>query len=152
VNVDSDNSIPQPTSARLELASVEAVRALGLDMGLDEARLVHVALSGVIASGRSKSREKVAQMNRGVVACCRVEGMRDGELVAAAHPELSEFGWPSGQTAFRKLGIDHRVPGEVLAAGAAAFDRRLSAACLGARLRARAALARGADRDPLGSG
>jgi hypothetical protein len=109
MNSNSDSSISQPTSARVELASVEAVRALGLDMGLDEARLVHVALSGVIASGWSKSREKVAQMNRGVVACCRVEGMRDGELVAAAHPELSEFGWPSGLSAFRALGIDHRV-------------------------------------------
>jgi hypothetical protein len=76
-------------------------------MGVAEARLVLVVLSGVIGSGRSKWRDKVAQMMRGVVACCRVESMRDGQVVEPAHPELSEFGWPAGQTAMRRLGIDH---------------------------------------------
>ena len=106
-NENNNNTVPGPTSARGELPTIEAVRALGLSMELDEARLVLTCLSRVIASGRSKSREKVAQMNRGVLACCRVEGVRDGEPVSAAHPELSEFGWPAGQTALRKLGIDH---------------------------------------------
>ena len=100
---------PEPTSARHELPTVAAVRSLGLEVGLDEARLVLVALSGVIGSGRSKSRDKVAQMTRGLLACCHVEGFRDGEPIAAAHPELSEFGWPSGRRAFDELRIDHRV-------------------------------------------
>jgi integrase len=107
-NKEENSTVPEPTTARLELPSIEAVRALGLELDLEEARLVLVALSGVIGSGRSKSREKVAQMNRAVTACCGVEGVRDGELVAAAHPELGEFGWPSGQRALRELGIDHR--------------------------------------------
>src|SRR5690349_2028714 len=51
-----DSSVPAPTSARLELPNVEAMRALGLGMGLEEARLVLTCLSGVIATGTSKSR------------------------------------------------------------------------------------------------
>ena len=78
-------------------------------MELDEARLVATCLSCVIASGRSKTRDKVAQMTSGLVAAGRVEGVRDGERVPAAHPELAAFGWPAGATALRQLGIDHRM-------------------------------------------
>jgi integrase len=108
-SVKNNSLVPAATSARIELSDLSVVRAVGLAMELDEARLVATCLSVVIASGRSKSREKVAQMNRGVVACCRVEGMRDGEQVLPTHPDLSEFGWPAGQTALRCLEIDNRI-------------------------------------------
>ena len=102
-------SIPTPTTARLELASPEVVRELGLDLGLDEARLVLTCLSHVIATGRSKTRDKVSQMMAGLIACCRVESVRDGEVIVAAHPDLPLGGGPAGATALRRLGIDHRV-------------------------------------------
>src|SRR5580765_392903 len=84
---------PAATSARVELPNIEAVRALGVGMGLGEARLVLTCLSGMIARGRSKTRDKVSQMVSGLVACCRVEGVRDGEAVPAALPGLSTSGW-----------------------------------------------------------
>ena len=102
-------SLPAPTSARVELPDSDAVRALGLSMSLDEARLVLTCLSCFIARGRSKTRDKVQQMLSGLIAACRVEGVRDGEVIPAAHPELRLFGWPSGATALRRLDIDHLV-------------------------------------------
>src|SRR5262249_40434227 len=125
-NNAENNGVPAPTIGRCELPNQDAVEALGLTMHLDEARLVLAALSGVIGSGRSKSRDKVAQMVRGVIACCRAESMGDGMPVKAAHPELSEFGWPAGQTAMRRVGIDHRQ----LEAYWLLARRRSSDACL----------------------
>ena len=97
-----NDGIPAPTCARIELPDEAAVQRLALKMGLDEARTVLTVLSAVIAAGRSKTREKIAQMNCATVACCRVESMRDGVLMSAAHPELAEFGWPAGATALRR--------------------------------------------------
>ncbi len=101
--------IPAPSTARMELQTQADVNALGLQMTLDEARLVLAVLSGMIARGRSKTRDKVGQMTSGLVACCLVESYRDGRPVAAAHPEVPRFGWPAGATALRRLGIDHTV-------------------------------------------
>jgi integrase len=108
-NSETPIETPAATCARIELPGVEAVRRLGLEMEVDEARLVATCLSCVIAKGRSKTRNKIAQLTSGLVACCRVEGVRDGVTVPAAHPELAAFGWPAGATALRQLGIDHRT-------------------------------------------
>jgi integrase len=107
--LNDTDEVPAPTSARQELPTLDVVETLGLELGLDEARLVLVALSGAIGSGRSKSRDKVSQMTRGLLACCHVDGFRDGEPISAAHSELPEFGWPSGRRALDELRIDHRV-------------------------------------------
>ena len=101
--------IPSPRTARMELQTQADVDALGLQMTVEEARLVLAVLSGMIARGRSKTRDKVAQMTSGLVACCLVQSYRDGHPVSAAHPELPRFGWPAGATALRRLGIDHTV-------------------------------------------
>ena len=101
--------IPAPSTARMDVQTQADVNALGLQMTLDEARLVLAVLSGMIARGRSKTRQKAGQMTSGLVACCLVESYRDGRPVAAAHPEVPRFGWPAGATALRRLGIDHTV-------------------------------------------
>jgi hypothetical protein len=85
------------------------VDAAGIELELDEARLVLALLSGVICRGHSVSRDKVTQMMNGLVACCHVYGTRDGFAIEAAHPELPRYGWPAGATAMRRLGIDHDV-------------------------------------------
>src|SRR4051794_12408005 len=97
---------PAPTAARIEVPSVEALRVYGIDLQLEEAQLVLVALSWVIAGSRSKTADNVSQMRSGLVACCRVEAIRDGEIAPAAHPDLAATGWPAGATALRRLGID----------------------------------------------
>jgi integrase len=101
--------VPEPRAARGELATQDEVDALGLGMTVEEARLVLTVLSGLIARGRSKTRDKVSQMTAALVACCLVEGCRDGVPFEAAHPGLPRFGWPAGATAFRRLGIDHMM-------------------------------------------
>jgi integrase len=100
-------TIPEPRTARAELQAQGQVDTLGLGMTLTEARLVLTALSGMVARGRSKTRDKLAQMTSALVACCLIEGSRDGIAFPAAHPELARFGWPAGATALRRLGIDH---------------------------------------------
>jgi integrase len=103
-NTHSDHPRPVPTTARIELPSLEMLGLHGLDLQLEEARLVLVALSWVIAGSKSKTADNVSQLTSAVAACCRVEAYRDGELVPAAHPELPA-GWPAGRTALRRLGI-----------------------------------------------
>jgi hypothetical protein len=116
-----------PTTAREQLPTLAAVQELGLTMDLDEARLVLTVLSNVIGRGRSKTRGKTGQMLAGLVACCRVEGFRDGAPVAAAHPELAPFGWPAGATAMRRLGIDAR---DIETLSVRNRQRRATDACL----------------------
>jgi len=70
--------VPAPTSERAELPTQAAVDAAGINLDLEAARLVLTLLSGFIGRGHSKSRDKVNQMVHGLVACCRVEGVRDG--------------------------------------------------------------------------
>jgi hypothetical protein len=99
------NPRPAPTAARVELPGIEALRVYSIDMELEKAQAVLVALSWVIAGSRSKTADNVSQMTSGVVACCRVEAIRDGEITPAAHPDLAATGWPAGATALRRLGI-----------------------------------------------
>ena len=107
--INDAGQMPAPTSARVELPTQAAVDAVGIELELGEARLVLAALSRMIGRGHSKSRDKVSQMINGLVACCLVEGIRDGSPFEAAHPELRRYGWRAGATAMRMIGIDHLV-------------------------------------------
>jgi integrase len=119
-------SRPAPTTARIELPDASALALHNIDLPLESARLVLVALSSVIARSRSKTAGNVSQMTSGVVACCRVEAVRDGEITPAAHPDLRATGWPAGGTAMRRLGIER---GDIEAYWARARTRS-SDACL----------------------
>jgi hypothetical protein len=105
VNNNPTTTRPEPTAARLELPTADALRAHGIDMTLEEARLVLVVLSWIIAYSKSKSADNVPQMVRGVIECCRIESIRNGDIAPAAHPGLPATGWPAGTTALRKLGF-----------------------------------------------
>src|SRR5689334_11341233 len=110
VNTDNNSGlVPAPTSARAELPTQAAVDAAGINLELAEARLVLAVISGFIGSGHSKSRDKVSQMEHGLIACCHVHGFRDGLPISAEHTELQRYGFRSGATAMRMLGIDHLV-------------------------------------------
>lgn len=101
---------PPPTRSLRELPDFERLRLLGIEtLSLDEARVVLVALSLLIAKGRSRSRNKVNVMTSALVAACRVEMVRDGHVEPPALPDLPAEGWPQGVTAFRQLAIDREV-------------------------------------------
>lgn len=102
--------IPAPTRARTLFPTLEAVHAAGISgITLEESRIVAAVLSRFIASGTSKTRGKVGIMLGLLVPACRVELVRDGELHAAALPDLPTGPLASGATPFNQLGIDHLV-------------------------------------------
>lgn len=105
INTHRDHPRLAATAARNELPGPDVLGLHGIDLQLEEARLVLVALSWVIAGSKSKTADNVSQMTSALAACCRVEAYRDGELVPAAHRDLPT-GWPAGRTALRRLSIE----------------------------------------------
>lgn len=120
------SQIPGPTTARQELPNEAALQEAGIALGLIEARLVLTVLSLVIATGCSRTRDKVHQMILGLVAACTLEREYNGIRQPAAHPELPRKGWPSGRTALRQLGID----AQAIAVYWPSSRRRADDACL----------------------
>jgi integrase len=100
--------VVQATFSRRELPDQAAVAFAGIDLPLEQARLVAVVLSRFVARGKSKTRDKTSQMTSGLVAACRLSVEREDEVLVAPHPGLRARGWPSGRTAMKHLGLDHR--------------------------------------------
>ena len=100
---------PAPSPCRAsEIFTCQAdVDLLGITLPLIEARVVLCVLSHLLGKGKSKSRAQLHSAVYAVVHMMRAEITRFGETTPAPYPDLPVDGWPSGRSAFQKLGITY---------------------------------------------
>jgi integrase len=96
------DGLPASTRACCELPDLTAVRAVGIDLDLESARVVLAIISRLVAAGRSSTRAQIHATMSLLVTVCRQDTHRYGE---APLPNLPTIGWPMGTTAFERLGI-----------------------------------------------
>jgi integrase len=103
---DSDESLPPaPRRAAEELPTQEQVRALGINLDLDQARTVACLLSRFLGRGHSQSRSHLKAMMYALSTACALEVVHDGEAEPAPHPALATATWPDASSTFHRLGI-----------------------------------------------
>lgn len=103
----AESRLPEPRTARQELPDLASVRALGLGMALEEARLCAVIWSWFLADGKAKTRSPIYQCLYSLGFAANVVVRRDGITEVGPHPELAGRAWPQAEAVFGRLGIDH---------------------------------------------
>ena len=104
----SDCELTPSTSRAHELLPTQAqVDRIGVELEVDQARLVLCVLSHLLGKGKSKTRAQLHSAMFGVVYTMRADVTRYGQTTLAPYPTLPLQGWPSGRSAFHKLGITY---------------------------------------------
>lgn len=96
-----------PTRALRELPNEGALSDQGIELPLDQARLVLCALSHVICAGKAKRRTKVYNLLFTLRFLCAIELETEAGVDAAPHPQLKAAPVPGSDRAMRDAGITH---------------------------------------------
>ena len=84
-----------------------SVVASGIELGVDEARVVLCVLSYLLGESRSTTRVELHATISGVVSMMRLDLEHFGEHLTAPFPDLPTTGWPGGETGFQVAGTTY---------------------------------------------
>lgn len=90
-----------------QFATQRDVDDIGVNLDLDRARVVLCVLSHLLGKGKSKTRAQLHSGIFGVVYMMRISVTRYGDTTPSPFPNLPLKGWPSGRSAFARLGITY---------------------------------------------
>jgi hypothetical protein len=107
-SVNVQNTLPTPRRAVTELPDPAAVGAAGIELSVEQARLVLCVVSRLAGRGRSKTRMTLYNTILGLVFMGRQSRERNGLVQPALFPDLPVARWPQGSDVFRRLGITNR--------------------------------------------